>query len=948
MKKIFYMILFALVIANFCTAQIITFDKTLPSASAEQVFQTEDGGYLLNCQGITPPGKPSFIKTDSSGYIEWIKEYPSFFTRVKKTFGGGYIGIGNIQNSLYRDISLVKLNDQLDTVWIQTYGTIDQDESGQAVIQLPDSSFIISSLDNGTFFLRKTDAEGSLVWTKKILGLASMSPSYLVSLNNGNFIFGKSSVIIKMDSNADTVWIKSTTGLTNSDLTNDGYILFSSSSFTEKLDQNGNVIWHKDFSNGKSFTQLTNGNYVILKRNLAAPSSCEIVVTDTSGNILYSKSFENSGEYMTSTNDGGIVVCGSMKQAFNFYYAWLLKTDDSINYNAINLKEPLDGDKLNIFSAYPIIWRANNTIFFVKIDYSVDNQNSWNNIINYYPASADTFNWVLPNMPAGNLFIRISDSFNSNIYDRSDPPQTAINYQAADYIAANEIFMWIGNNGMGSHDPRTDGSGFYWPGGEDATISAIFEDGLVWGGKVNGEIRVNGSTYRYGLTPGYILPSGFPSDPFEVKSKIFKLKKNWQYLPPGAERDRYEFDFLNWPVDVGAPWEDKNGDGVYTQGIDIPKIFGDETLFFIANDLDTANTQYTYGSNPIGLEFQVTTFGYDSELLKDVVFKKYKVINKSSNTITDMYLSYWTDDDLGFAGDDFVGCDTSLNLGYTYNADNNDQDYYGTPPPAVGHLIVQPPIIQAQSTDSARYGDGWRKGYKNLQINSFVFNIGGLSGMFADPNLGEYSGTLEFYNYMQGLLGDGSPIIDPTTGLTVHFILTGNPEAGTGWYEGVGWPGGPRAGDRRFLITAGKFDMAPSDTQEVTIAILMKKGNNNLNSITEIRNYASLIQNWYDNDFVVDIKDDGQIIPLEFSLSQNYPNPFNPSTTISWQSPVSSRQTLKVYDVLGNEVATLLDEFKSAGSYEVNFDASKLSSGVYFYRLNAGSFVETKKMILLR
>ena len=55
--------------------------------------------------------------------------------------------------------------------------------------------------------------------------------------------------------------------------------------------------------------------------------------------------------------------------------------------------------------------------------------------------------------------------------------------------------MWMGNNGMGSHDPRTDGSGFYWPGGESATIAAIFADGLVWGGKVNGEIRVNGSTY---------------------------------------------------------------------------------------------------------------------------------------------------------------------------------------------------------------------------------------------------------------------------------------------------------------------------------------------------------------------------------------------------------------------------------------------------------------------
>lgn len=89
-------------------------------------------------------------------------------------------------------------------------------------------------------------------------------------------------------------------------------------------------------------------------------------------------------------------------------------------------------------------------------------------------------------------------------------------------------------------------------------------------------------------------------------------------------------------------------------------------------------------------------------------------------------------------------------------------------------------------------------------------------------------------------------------------------------------------------------------------------------------------------------------IPNNFNLAQNYPNPFNPSTIISWQSPVAGHQTLKVYDVLGNEVATLVDEFRNAGTYEVIFDASLLASGIYFYRLQAGSFVETKKMILIR
>jgi len=85
-----------------------------------------------------------------------------------------------------------------------------------------------------------------------------------------------------------------------------------------------------------------------------------------------------------------------------------------------------------------------------------------------------------------------------------------------------------------------------------------------------------------------------------------------------------------------------------------------------------------------------------------------------------------------------------------------------------------------------------------------------------------------------------------------------------------------------------------------------------------------------------------------FTLEQNYPNPFNPSTKINWQSPISSWQVLKVFDVLGNEVATLVNEFKPAGSYEVEFNAANLPSGVYLYKLQAGSFVETKKLMLLK
>jgi hypothetical protein len=88
----------------------------------------------------------------------------------------------------------------------------------------------------------------------------------------------------------------------------------------------------------------------------------------------------------------------------------------------------------------------------------------------------------------------------------------------------------------------------------------------------------------------------------------------------------------------------------------------------------------------------------------------------------------------------------------------------------------------------------------------------------------------------------------------------------------------------------------------------------------------------------------------KYALSQNYPNPFNPSTLISYELPLTGLVTLKVYDLLGREVATLVNEEKPAGSYNAQFTMNnvQLSSGIYFYKLQAGEFVETKKMILLK
>ena len=104
------------------------------------------------------------------------------------------------------------------------------------------------------------------------------------------------------------------------------------------------------------------------------------------------------------------------------------------------------------------------------------------------------------------------------------------------------------------------------------------------------------------------------------------------------------------------------------------------------------------------------------------------------------------------------------------------------------------------------------------------------------------------------------------------------------------------------------------------------------------------------NILIVNIEDElsDNFVPAEFSLSQNYPNPFNPSTKIIYSLPYKSFVKIKIYDVLGNEIATLVNAEKPAGKYSINFDASGLSSGVYFYQLSADNFIEMKKMILLK
>ena len=103
-----------------------------------------------------------------------------------------------------------------------------------------------------------------------------------------------------------------------------------------------------------------------------------------------------------------------------------------------------------------------------------------------------------------------------------------------------------------------------------------------------------------------------------------------------------------------------------------------------------------------------------------------------------------------------------------------------------------------------------------------------------------------------------------------------------------------------------------------------------------------------DGGIIINVEDENSSLPVNYSLSQNYPNPFNPSTTIKWQQPETGFVTLIIYDVLGREVAKLVSEELTSGKHETVFDASRFSSGIYFYQLKAGNYIDTKKMVLVK
>ncbi|UCD64186.1 MAG: T9SS type A sorting domain-containing protein [Candidatus Zixiibacteriota bacterium] len=502
----------------------------------------------------------------------------------------------------------------------------------------------------------------------------------------------------------------------------------------------------------------------------------------------------------------------------------------------------------------------------------------------------------------------------------------------ASFIDANQILMFVTNHGIFGRDlvkliSTNYGCGTWWPfsgdtadyigvegGVNDHTVQ--YSAGLWMGGYVAGELRVtitNGSMDEY--WPGPMESETFILDAdTDPQYHVYKLYSDSLEGNPNA-------DYTDWPESQGAPVD---GEGK-------PAMMGDRMLWSVFNDANPDRHTVTGGKcTPLGIEVQQTVWAFDraDKDSANTVFIRYKIYNKGGDDITDFRLSIFADMEIGDFLDDFIGCDTLDDIFYAYNGLPSDNYYAPLTTPAAGYRILKGPVVPA-SGETAYFDGHLIPDHKNLGLTSLKRH-----GMAVPP-----TDSLEAYNYMSGLEADGATLETGTL-----YDVPGDPVPPSSGFIDYD------AGDRVMVGSAGPFDFNAGDSQYVLLAFASVSGTSNLNSITELRS----ILNSY-TDFPVGIEDEPPAaqLPQGYLLSQNYPNPFNPSTTIRFTLPRRSDVKIDIFNILGQRIVTILDEARPAGQHSVVWDGTDennrpVSTGLYFYRIKAGDYTDSKKMLMLK
>jgi hypothetical protein len=477
------------------------------------------------------------------------------------------------------------------------------------------------------------------------------------------------------------------------------------------------------------------------------------------------------------------------------------------------------------------------------------------------------------------------------------------------FIGVNNLQMLVSNVGSFAFDPSEyfgKNDGLYYPRGTSNTV--VFASGLWLGARVNGSPRVTVAEYSSEYSPGTMSEGTYQPD--QASNHVYKVSR--------GDDASSNPDYANWPYADGAPIL-KNAageDSLDESGHRIPQITGDQTLFAVYNDDNpAAHTNGAGSTQPLGVQVQQSTFAYGrGGSLGNTIYLAFQIINKGNNLLEDAYVSLWCDPDVGDASDDFVGCDTALSLGYGYNEGSDNK--YGDGVPAVGFDFLQGPIVPSPG-DSALFLDSWRQGYRNLPMTSFNKYANG-----DDPR-----NSAETYNYMLGLKPNGDAVINPTTGQPTYFQMSGDPVTGDGWLD-------VNSGDRRFMMSAGPFTMAPGDTQRVVVAVLVGQGADALSSVTALKAVDEQVQSVFNLGFQ---------IPFPPPQPKVWAQPLTNRIDLVWDShaegdvqesdALGQRFVMEGYNVYQGK--SQAGPWKKIATYDVNDDIMRIYSDQFDPQLGA-------------